>query len=299
MQILKSSQTRLLSALLVSVVLSSNSVAQQPESDCDYSSAGENFGWGWDPIAGASCPPIDPDQIIDLYLPEPAADEPSRESLIDELRTDYCDYSDATLHGGWGWNNVLLESCPPLSTSHAAPVVLSEIVLPFNDYPLHLAVSSDSALYVFHPVTNSLAARRTDGTVLWEEQLDSSTFLTDIQLTPNQDLLLGSSLGGRLVVFHTDGSIAWQIDQAGVSNSGPDIQVGDNAIVAYYVPEERFDMDPFIVSYDFDGTVRWRFEGSAEQPMQIDEFTLGPDGLVYILVSEPELGGKRYVIVEQ
>lgn len=299
MQNLKSSRTRLLSALVVSVVLSSNSVAQQAESGCDYSSAGENFGWGWNPIAGTSCPPTDPDQVIDLFLPETGADEPSREALIDELRNDYCDYADALLHGGWGWNNVLLESCPPLSTSHAAPVVLSEIVLPFADYPLHLEVSSESTLYVFHPVTNSLAARQTDGTLLWEEQLDNSTFLTDIQLTPNQNLLLGSSLGGRLVVFHTDGSVAWQIDQPGVSNTGPDIQVGDNAIVAYYVPEERYDMNPFIVSYNFDGTVRWRFEGLAEQAIKIDEFTLGSDGLVYILVNEPELDGKRYVIVEQ
>jgi outer membrane protein assembly factor BamB len=298
MQSLKSPLGRLLTALSVAVVLSSNSVAQQTDSGCDYSAAAENFGWGWDPITGISCPPADADQIIDLYLPSPGADEPSRETLIDELRTDYCDYTDAALHSGWGWNNVLLESCPPL-LPNTAPVVINEIALPFLDYPLHLQVSSDSILYLFHPAKNTLAARQTDGTLLWEEPLENSTFLTDIQLSPNQDLLLGSSLGGRLVVFRTDGSVAWQVDQPGVSNSGPDIQVGDKAIIAYYVPEERFDMDPFIVSYDFDGTVRWRYEGPAHQAKQIEEFTLGADGLVYIRVSEPELDGKRYVIVEQ
>lgn len=296
----------LITALSVTLLLASNSVAQQtePTPDCDYSGAPDNFGWGWDPVTETSCAPTDQDQVINLFLPQPDSDTPdtdtpSREALIDELRADYCDYADAPLHGGWGWNNVLGESCPPIVANYNAPVVVSDIVLPFIDYPLHLHVSSVSTLYLFHPAKHTLAARQLDGSVIWETALENSTFITDMRLTPDQNLLIASSLGGRLIAFHTDGSVAWQIDEPGVSNSGPAIQVGDTAVVAYYVPEENAGIDPFIVSYDFDGAVRWRFEGEAAQAQDVQEFTLGPDGLVYILIDEREQDRKRYVVVQQ
>jgi hypothetical protein len=295
--------------LPITLSLASHTFAQQQEDDCDYSDAAANFGWGWNPATDTSCPPTDPEQIIELFLPAadgdapeteaPEAEELFREALIDELRLQYCDYTDAPLNAGWGWNNVLLESCPPVTANHAAPVVVSDIALPSIDYPLHLHVSTDSTLYLFHPAKNTLAARHLDGSVIWDVPLQNSTFITDLKLTPNQDLLIASSLGGRLLAFHTDGSLAWQIDQPGVSNSGPDIQPGETAVVAYYVPEDNTGMEPFIVSYDFSGTERWRYEGNADQQQKVEGFTLGADGLVYIRIDAPELEGKRYVVVQQ
>lgn len=55
------------------------------ESDCDYRDAATNDGWGWDPVALQSCPPI-----------------------------HLCDYTDAEANGGWGWNATTSTSCPPL-----------------------------------------------------------------------------------------------------------------------------------------------------------------------------------------
>ena len=93
--------------------------------------------------------PLDSDQVVDLFLPEPVSDapdtdEPSRETQIENIRAVYCDYTDAPLHNGWGWNNVLLESCPPIVTNQNQPIVVSEFLLSFLDFPLHLHVSTES-----------------------------------------------------------------------------------------------------------------------------------------------------------
>jgi hypothetical protein len=65
-------------------------------SDCDYSQADINDGWGWNPITGQSCEPI--------------------ESVKMENHSD-CDYSHADIQDGWGWDPVTLESCPPITVS--------------------------------------------------------------------------------------------------------------------------------------------------------------------------------------
>lgn len=299
-------QSRLLTALTVTLLLAANSGADaqqtEPALECDFSDARNNFGWGWNPVTGTSCPPTDRDQVLDLFLPDPDAagtDEPSRERLIDNIRAVYCDYTDAPLHDGWGWNNVLFESCPPIVTSHNPPVVVSDFTLTFPDFPLHLHVSTDSILYLFNPVMNSLSARQLDGSVIWEMPVGNTSFLTDLQLTPNQDLLLASSFGGRLIAYQADGTVSWQVDQPGVLNDAPDIQVGDTAVIAYYIPEENAGIGPFIVSYDFDGTERWRYEVESEQAQRIQEFTLGSDGLVYILIEERPEDTRRYLVVQQ
>lgn len=300
--------TRLLTVITVTALLTVNSGAgaQQTESalDCDYSDARSNFGWGWNPVTGTSCAPIDPDQVVDLFLPQqdsdaPGADAPSREAQIDIVRAEYCDYTGAPLHNGWGWNNVLLESCAPIVTNLNPPVIVSEFELSFLEFPLHLRVSTDSTLYFFNPAMQSLTARLLDGSVIWEVPVDNTSFLTDLQLTPNQDLLIASSFGGRLIAFNTDGTVLWQVDQPGVLNNDPDIEVGDTAVVAYYLPDENAGIDPFIVSYNFDGTVRWRYEIESGQAQRIQEFTLGSDGLVYILIDESELDSRGYLIVQQ
>lgn len=67
------------------VALSIALVSQSASAECSYADASIYNGWGWDQIAGVSCPPL-----------------------------DACDYTDADIHGGWGWNAGTLASCPPL-----------------------------------------------------------------------------------------------------------------------------------------------------------------------------------------
>jgi len=59
--------------------------------DCDYSQAdkGSNFGWGYNPVTGQSCPP--------------AENIPSPYEPVDECRRNGPD--------GWGWNEARQQSC--------------------------------------------------------------------------------------------------------------------------------------------------------------------------------------------
>jgi len=58
--------------------------------NCDYSNATIYDGWGWDPVAGTSCEPIDASP------------------------TDNCDYSNAGVFDGWGWDATTGQSCEPI-----------------------------------------------------------------------------------------------------------------------------------------------------------------------------------------
>ena len=58
-----------------------------PSDNCQYFDASNFQGWGWDPVARESCPPL--------------------ESLG-------CDYSQADIHDGWGWDAGTGMSCDPL-----------------------------------------------------------------------------------------------------------------------------------------------------------------------------------------
>jgi len=64
-----------------------------PVDNCDYSDAARFDGWGWDPIAGQSCAPIN------------------------TVTSDNCDYTDATQFDGWGWDPISGQSCEPLLDS--------------------------------------------------------------------------------------------------------------------------------------------------------------------------------------
>lgn len=57
---------------------------------CDYTDADLYDGWGWNPIAGESCPPRDP-------------------SILEG-----CDYTQSAFHDGWGWNAATQQSCAPM-----------------------------------------------------------------------------------------------------------------------------------------------------------------------------------------
>lgn len=57
--------------------------------NCDYTDAEFNAGWGWDPVALLSCPPLRGSDDAD------------------------CRYDDADVNGGFGWNPVTMLSCPP------------------------------------------------------------------------------------------------------------------------------------------------------------------------------------------
>ena len=75
------------------VVLSMTLMSHAASAACSYADAAIYNGWGWDAVAGVSCPP-----------------------------QDACDYTDADSYGGWGWNPGTQTSCPPLMPTAGACV---------------------------------------------------------------------------------------------------------------------------------------------------------------------------------
>jgi hypothetical protein len=65
--------------------------APSPSSSCNYDDAARSNGWGWDPVAGVSCPPLGGEG-------QPASN---------------CSFDNAASNNGWGWDPVAGVSCPP------------------------------------------------------------------------------------------------------------------------------------------------------------------------------------------
>ena len=109
--------------------------------NCDYSQAHLYGGWGWDPVARESCPPVD--QPPAQQDPPPAASPDNN-----------CDYSQAHRYGGWGWDPVARESCEPVdnnqpdSDGSVSDPTNSDIVLVFAGQSIAIAnrnFSTDSS----------------------------------------------------------------------------------------------------------------------------------------------------------
>ncbi|MEM7257944.1 MAG: hypothetical protein AAF404_11205 [Pseudomonadota bacterium] len=81
-----------------------SATAHTTQDKCDYTDAEANDGWGWNPIAGKSCPPVD---------------SPATQT------TDDCNYTDAEVNGGWGWNPIAGKSCPPLAIAATQTTIVS------------------------------------------------------------------------------------------------------------------------------------------------------------------------------
>lgn len=79
------------SASVISVAPSDDDTVPAIDTNCDYTAAEFNNGWGWDQVTGESCPPLQTEEPVDTN----------------------CDYTDAALNDGWGWNPVEPASCPP------------------------------------------------------------------------------------------------------------------------------------------------------------------------------------------
>jgi len=94
-------------------------VCQSASSDSD----GDGFGWE----NNATCVVA---ASASITMPDSSADN--------------CDYSDAHLHGGWGWDNVARQSCPPLEDSIASPAQTGELGLVDNGDILVLLVDGQS-----------------------------------------------------------------------------------------------------------------------------------------------------------
>jgi len=97
---------------------------------CDYSNADLYGGWGWNATTSESCAPLQ--DVLDTI-----EEMPSVAQCVDldgdgygwdgtascvpmagtpEASTDNnCDYSDADLYGGWGWDSSINQSCAPLN----------------------------------------------------------------------------------------------------------------------------------------------------------------------------------------
>lgn len=93
-------------------------------SNCDYSNADTNNGWGWNNITRQSCEPTEsslPDNGCSYALASSFSGwgwnestgescPPTEQSLMD---ADRCDYRNSRSNGGWGWNAAAGQSCPP------------------------------------------------------------------------------------------------------------------------------------------------------------------------------------------
>ena len=96
------------------------------QSVCDYSNAELNGGWGWNATTSQSCAPLESSVNTPAITPCIDSDgdgygwDGTATCLIDTGGPDTstgtdagCDFSDADLNGGWGWNAVARQSCAP------------------------------------------------------------------------------------------------------------------------------------------------------------------------------------------
>jgi len=72
-------------------------------------------GWGWDGEQSCRLTPLDSCDYSDAHLYNGWGwNAATMESCAPLDDTGACDYSNASLYNGWGWNAVTMESCPPL-----------------------------------------------------------------------------------------------------------------------------------------------------------------------------------------
>ncbi len=76
---------------------------------CNYGTANQHDGWGWNPVTRTSCPPLAPNSG-NTTTPESSG----------------CDYSNAGADG-WGWNPTTRTSCPPLPQTADTPPTDNEL----------------------------------------------------------------------------------------------------------------------------------------------------------------------------
>jgi len=90
---------------------------------CDYSDADLYGGWGWNATINESCPPSDNfnDETSIAQCIDSDGDgygwngsETCTPATSSPTLNSGCDYSDANLYGGWGWNTETNQSCAPL-----------------------------------------------------------------------------------------------------------------------------------------------------------------------------------------
>ena len=85
------------------------------DDNCDYSDAILNSGYGWDPVARESCSPLETLQTEDQT--DAVVDNGNLAQVSVSVSNNNCDYSDALLHNGYGFDPVARESCPPFSAA--------------------------------------------------------------------------------------------------------------------------------------------------------------------------------------
>jgi len=110
-------------------------IEQLTQSGCDYSNANLYGGWGWNATTRQSCAPLE-----NVSNTQPAAQcvdadgdgygwDGTATCIINDgnqtvvtTSNGNCDYSDAHLYGGWGWNAIASQSCAPLeNVSNSQP----------------------------------------------------------------------------------------------------------------------------------------------------------------------------------
>lgn len=277
--------------IILSACLNYANAQTDPPEGCDYSDSINHFGWGWNPSTLMSC---EPDQEMTLAefvtLYEALDTNASYEEIIEQLRVDYCDYSNSEGLDGWGWNNVLSESCAPIKAG--SPEIVTNLTFPEREFILHMTISSNSILYSFEPSYGLFSATTITGEPIWRVSV-ANIFINDIQLNDNEDLLITSSLTSETIAFNLDGTVAWRVK--GENTIGPPtISQGDSAIIAYYKDNQGSNIE-IIESYNYDGSIRWRYKPDSS----IEDVTLGNDGLVYLELPWGSTEAARYVVLKQ
>jgi len=105
-----------------------NVVNAAPVAGCDYSNSASFDGWGWNATTSESCAPLET-----VSGPQPTTQcidsdgdgwgwdgtgscTVNASTVVTTAVDPNCDYSDADLYGGWGWNSTASQSCAPLET---------------------------------------------------------------------------------------------------------------------------------------------------------------------------------------
>lgn len=96
----------------VAVIPVANSALSDGD-NCDYTDALLNNGYGWDAVARESCPPLQTIQTEDQT--SAALGESAVAQGFESNGNNNCDYTDAALNSGYGWDPVARVSCPPVT----------------------------------------------------------------------------------------------------------------------------------------------------------------------------------------
>lgn len=214
-------------------------------------------------------------------------------------------------HDGWGWSsegtcfvdNVSVEKTYTITDAsgnvttggNAAPIV-GGYVKSLGHITSAMAISTDGTMYHFRIPPSTIAASDIDGTTLWEVKINNDYVRELILDKAEQSLLAVMTGSGSVASYSTGGALNWQSAKLGRVST---IETGQNAIIIGLANETDLESNQLVsaVSLNLDGTLRWKFEPPAGNP--IGALALGKDNLVYIKYTSNPYGNDTTLILAQ